>query len=395
MTISVTKKIYIEHMGCVRRALDATKFKNYFLSNNCMIVNKPQKADYLLFITCAYRKINENHALKRIQELKEYEGELFVGGCLPGIDGKQLYQNFKGISFSASDNEYIDNIFPDFKIKFIDLPDANLLYPRSILQIIRQYLFTFRPDLSYFKKVKDYLEKRIFLKYYYLRIAWGCIDQHCSYCVIWRGIGRLRSKPAAVCLKEFKEAIKQGYKKFIIVADNPGAYGLDINTTFTDILKKLLEVNGNNKLAIEGLHPFWLIKYADELIPLFQSGKICSLLSPAQSGNNRILTLMNRRHNIEQFKEILLKIRKASPKLKFHTHIMVGFPSETEEEFKETLQLVKELKTDLVEIFGYCDSPGIADPGLLKQRLSEELIKERTKTAIKFMVKNKIPCATE
>lgn len=381
-------------MGCPRRALDASKLENYFLSNGFTIAKNPNSSDYILFITCAFRKNEEDFAIRRIQQLTKYRGELIIGGCLKGINRERLNKNFNGESFTSSNIEYIDELFPDFKTKFHDLPDSNILSLRNKLQIFREYFFALRFDISFLKRLKVYWEKRVSRQYYYLRIGWGCVDHHCAFCVIWRAIGKLKSKPPDICVNELGKALGNGYKNIIIIADNPGAYGVDINMTFVDLLNKLLEVEGDYNIEIEGLHPFWLIKYLDGLISLFQSSKIKLMLCPVQSGNSRILKLMNRRHDAFQLKEALLKVRRVCPQLKLHTHIIVGFPSETEEEFQESLNLVRDVGIDLVKIYGYTKNCSTTNLDLLTQEIPATIIQRRMKKAMKWLAKNRIACAT-
>jgi len=385
--------IYIEHMGCARRALDANKFAHYFVVNGLTVTKNPKQADYILFITCAFRRIEEDYAIIRIRELNRYKARLIVGGCLQGVNEKRLYQNFTGLTFPVSDNEHIDELFPDFKIKFSQIPDSNFVYPKSKFRVLLQYFFAIRLDFSYLKRLKICWEKRASGHCHYLRISWGCADQHCTYCLIWRAVGKLKSKPVEVCFTEFKKLLENGHKNIILVADNLGIYGLDINRTLPDLLTKLLEIDGDYNIHLEEFHPFWLIKYLDRLISLLLRDKIRSIICPIQSGNDRILQLMNRGHNKFQLKDALQKIKKIYPKLKLHTTIIVGFPSESELEFEETLDFTQEIGFELVYIFGYSKNPYITNPVIIKQEVPEEIIKIRVNKAIKFCKKHKIACA--
>jgi tRNA-2-methylthio-N6-dimethylallyladenosine synthase len=387
------ERVYIEHNGCTRRAVDASKFANYFTANRVAVTKSPKKADFILFITCAFRRFEEDYAIRRIRELGRYGARLIVGGCLKGVNEDRLYKNFRGFAFTASNNEHIDALFPDFKIKFNQIPDSDFAYPRSKFRTILQYFCAVRFDFSYFKRLKICLERRVSGRYRYLRIGWGCSDQHCTYCLIWRAVGKLKSKPIEACLAEFRGILENGYKNIIVIADNLGIYGLDIKLTLPDLLTEFLKVEGDYNIELEEFHPFWLIKYLDRLAPLLLRDKIRSILCPVQSGNDRILSLMNRGHNKFQLKEALLKIKNINHKLKLYTTIIVGFPSETEAEFKETLDFIRAMDFDLVYIFGYSKNPHITDPVLREQEIPEDIINFRVNKAIKFCKKNKIACA--
>jgi tRNA-2-methylthio-N6-dimethylallyladenosine synthase len=380
-------------MGCSRRALDASRFENYFAANGLVVTKGPKKADYILFVTCAFRKIEEDYAIRRIRELNRYKAELIVGGCLKGVNEGRLYKNFKGFAFTTFNNERVDELFPNFKVKFNNIPDSDFAYPKSMFRAFMQYFFAIRFDFSYFKRLKICWERRASGRYRYLRIGWGCTDQHCTYCLIWRAVGKSKSKPIEACLKEFRGILENGYKNIILAADNLGIYGLDINLTLPDLLTKLLEIEGDYNIHLEEFHPFWLIQYLDRLMPLLLRDKIRSIICPVQSGNDRILKLMNRRHNKFQLEEALLKIKNIYPKLKLSTTIIVGFPSESEAEFEETLNFIREINFELVYIFGYSKTPFLTNPEIINQGIPKDIIRIRINKAIKFCKKYRIVCA--
>jgi tRNA-2-methylthio-N6-dimethylallyladenosine synthase len=387
------QKIYIEHMGCPRRGLDASKFENYFSANGLALTKSPKNADYILFVTCAFRKIEEDYAISRIRQLCRYKAELIVGGCLKGVNEARLYKNFEGFAFTTFNNERIDELFHNFKVKFNDIPESDFPYPKSKIRAFMQYFFAIRLDFSYFKRLKICWERRASGRYRYLRIGWGCQEPHCTYCLIWRAVGKLKSKPIETCLQEFRGILENGYKNIILAADNLGVYGLDINLTLPDLLNRLLEIDGDYNIHLEEFHPFWLIQYLDRLMPLLLRDKIKSIICPIQSGNDRILKSMNRRHNKFQLEEALVKIKKTYPKLKLSTTIIVGFPSESEAEFEETLKFIREINFELVYIFGYSKNPFLTNPEIINQAIPEDIIRTRTNKAIEFCKKYRIACA--
>lgn len=387
------KKVYIENIGCVKRALDSSRFANYFSSNGFALANSPHRADYIVLITCAFMKRREDQVIQRIEELRRYKAELIVGGCMKAINEVRLNQNFKGYAFTTSDSEAIDALFPDFKIKFKDIPDTNYVYRYNIPQIIKNYLETIRFDLSYLKSLK-YPLKRIDKRYYYIRISWGCYGPYCTYCGIWRAIGPLKSKPTDQCVDEFSQGLAHGFKRFIILADNVGAYGLDCNTTFPALLDAFLKKSGDYTLEIEEMHPRWLVRYADELTLLLKNSKVVHIVCPLQSGNDRILKLMNRGHAASEFKEVIAKIKNANPKLALTTHIIAGFPTESDNEFSDTLHLVKEIGFDYVKIYPCSENTAMAGHALLSSKIPEMVTHARIQKAIQFFVKHNIKCAT-
>jgi len=207
-------------------------------------------------------------------------------------------------------------------------------------------------------------------------------------------VGKLKSKPIETCLTEFQDILESGCKKIMLVAENVGAYGLDINTTFPELLTQLLGIEGDYKIEIEELHPIWLIKYWDKLVPLLGLGKIKLIVCPIQSGSDRILKLMNRQHDKLKMKNTLIKMKNIYPGLQLNTIIIIGFPSETEKDFQETLDIVKEIGFGLVVILGYSKNPYLIDPELIKREIPQKVIRAREKKAVEFFKKNKIICST-
>ena len=383
--------VYIEYMGCPQRALDAGRFSDFFLKNGFKISKMPKHADHILFISCAFRNTDEEFALKRIKELSRYKARLILGGCLNSIDQERLNGFFRGPAVDTSDPAQIDRLFPHLAAKFSEIPDTNRLYPRSKIQLFRLYADSMkRLDINCLKSISDFIKRKDHKRYWYVRAAWGCVKEHCSYCSVWRAVGEFKSKSVEDCVRELKEGLRCGYKNILITADNLGAYGSDIGLTLPNLLEELIEIHGNYKIQLENVHPFWLLKYLDDFLSLFRLNKIRAVLCPVQSGNDRILGLMNRRYQAGKVRMGLLKIKEASPGIELYTHIIAGFPSETESEFDQTLTLVKEAGFNFIHITGYHKRPGANDKGLLGQAIPSDAISKRIQRAERFLKQNKI-----
>jgi len=385
------EKIYIEYMGCPQRALDARRLENYFIENGAMISKTPKNADHILFISCAFRNTDENFAVKRIGELKKYKARLVLGGCLKAINKERLNEIFYGPTVETSALDQVDQLFPHFQKKIEEISDANRLYPRDKLQLLKLYASSIKKlDFNFLKPISEFIKKKNPKRYWHVRAAWGCTKEHCTYCSVWKAVGELKSKPLDECVKEFREGLKQGYINILITADNLGAYGTDINLALPDLLEKLTEIKGDYSIQLENVHPFFIIKHLERLLPSFRSNKIRAVLCPIQSGSDRILALMNRRYKTEQIKRSLVKIKEASPGIELYTQIILGFPSETQAEFEETLACVQEIDFDFAHICGYHRRPNQDNKNLINQEIPCDTIKQRINETIKFFKKNKI-----
>lgn len=207
-------------------------------------------------------------------------------------------------------------------------------------------------------------------------ISRGC-TKNCSYCAIKKAIGPLISKPLDQCVKEFKKGLSLGYKDFVITADDVGAYGLDINSSFPKLLGKITSVEGDYNIEIQGLHPVWIVKYIDELEGILKRRKIKIIICPIQSGSSRLLKLMHRYHNTEKMKEVFLRIKKSFPDLSLETNYLVGFPTETDEDVEETLSFIKQVNFDACYVFPFsCKTGTMAEkiePKIQKQEIFKRL----------------------
>jgi MiaB/RimO family radical SAM methylthiotransferase len=227
----------------------------------------------------------------------------------------------------------------------------------------------------------------------YLRICDGCVEQ-CAYCSIYKAVGQLRSKSIQACTEEYRDILRKGYLKITILADNVGAYGLDINSSFAELLHHLSAIS-NKKVHwyIQELHPRWAIRYKTELLKITEEKKVCELLCAIQSGSNRILKLMNRHHSIEEIKTVLEELKKANPKLQLYTQIIIGFPTETEEDLNATLNVIKEISFDHVSLYPYYDGYDTI-ASTLEGKIDTATINRRKKYAENYLTSAGIPYLT-
>lgn len=352
------KKVYICAASCVRRNLDAKKISTYLILNNYSLVKKPSDADFIIFFTCGVSNLAADRCLKGIKNLQRYDAELIVAGCLPEISPGKVNKFFNGKILTTKNINDIDTILPYENIKLSDIEDEHLKWVEAdSLGIVGSLFENIKKGIMQVKFIVNiylFIKKNLFQKFfggsfisfvpqnygYTISISRGCIH-NCSYCAIWKAIGKLESKPINQCIKEFKDGLSKGEKKFIISADDIGPYGIDIGTSLPKLLDEMTKIKGDYIIDIRGTHPKWIIKYIDELEPIFKRRKIKHLLLCVQSGNDRILKLMRRNYDIDSFVEVAMRLKKAEPDLKLRTHIILGFPSETRVEFEDTLKLVK------------------------------------------------------
>ena len=399
------RKVFIEVMGCNRRRLELERIKNYFLVNGYTLVKDPAKAEVILVGTCAFKEKEETESVARLRRLSQYKARTVVYGCLPAISPAR-YDEFRGIEYiTPKDLDRFDLIFNHASVKLTDIEDTNVLNSvksYNLYHSIKQKLLSKEMLLPEFHKkaVMTGLKsiQRRFAKeatHYYLYVARGCLGK-CSYCAIRRSIGSVRSKPVETVLRELRAGLAGSYRDFVILGDDPGCYGLDQGQSFPELMSALYETadslhngqgqngNGHVRFHIWEIHPKYLILYAQQLKPILSSQSLKSILCPVQTMNDRLLQSMQREHTAREISEVVMATKRNNAGLELHTQIMVGFPGETEDEYKETLDEVSRLGFNSVVVFKYHDKEGTA-ASRLERKISDPIKEYRLKHAVTFL----------
>lgn len=395
------KKIYIKAHGCELRILDAKKICRYLSLNNFEIVHNPQNADLIILLTCGALEKQVEASLKLAKDLQRYDAELIVAGCLPDIEKEGLAKIFNGRTISTKNLDGIDDFFPENKIKFKDIDDANTNYDdfneknpveflkfllRKIPFIEKNYLLTKDAILSIFLNKDSAVYKFLTKDQFRIRNSWGC-PGNCSYCAIKNAIGPYKSKPLADCIEEFEMGLKQGYKNFVVTADDTGPYGIDIGRSLPELLDELTKYEGEYEVLLRGISPKWFVQYANDFEKILKTGKFGGIGVPLQSGNVRILKLMRRYWDIKKISQTFLQLRKNYPSLSVYTDIIIGFPTETWDEFMDTLNLIKEVDVNVGSLYTFSCMKG-TEAERIEPKVSVKEISRRVKYAKKFLRKS-------
>jgi len=351
------KTYFLASAGCPRRAVDSQKIADYLETNNLEYTQDFKQADLIIVSTCAALKSREDlskTAVTWYQEQKHQDAKIVVAGCLGKIN-PEVKKEFEEVSFiSPREIDTLDDLIAA-KVRFKDIPDPNQigsfpLFPDKRERLAKGGRLNKRLDL-------DYEKKDLFT----LRVATGCLG-NCSYCAVKFAVGELESKPIDAIVKEFKSGLDQGFEHFVLIAGDVGCYGVDIGTSAIELLSDLFAVEGAYKIIIKEFNAQWVVKYFQDLLKIFKENheKIDYIVVPVQSASNRMLRLMKRPYTIENVKKYLNIIKAEVPDLQISTHIMVGFPGETEEDFKESVNFIREYEFPFVDIYAYDDRPNTA-----------------------------------
>ena len=363
----------------------------------------PEQAECILVTTCAFKKEEEDNSMSLIDRLSQYNARVLVYGCLPDIAPTRFKENFAFDYLSPRKINEIDNLFDNVRYKFADITDSNVINSAinhsSWPDAIEKFKKGFDVSVPFMLRSMRFVKNKVLdtNMVYYLFTSRGCLGS-CSYCAVRFAVGTVKSKPIPTILEEFRRGIDSGYKNFIMLGDDVGAYGQDCNGQFPELLSALIAEleelkassssrnvrRGRINLHIDELNPRWILQFRRQLAGLVASRYVKSLLCPIQSGNDRILRLMNREHDIESIIDALAELCVINPKLQLNSQIIVGFPSETEEEFDDTLHQLARIKFDTVTIFPY-DEKEKTKAVEIHPKITEPVIRQRVAKAHKYL----------
>ena len=338
-------------------------------------VSDVEEADIIVFNTCCIRENAENHAFGNIgnlKKLKKRKKELIVavGGCMAQEEGKAqlLREKFP----------FIDIIFGTHNVAELGpLIDA--------LREKRKKQVSVLPER---KETEDHITPvRTSYPNAWVNITYGC-NNFCTYCIVPYVRGRERSRRAEVILEEVRSLVREGYKEITLLGQNVNSYNSDGNggMSFPELLDRCARIEGKFRLRFMTSHPK---DFTRELALVMQKhDKICNLLHlPVQAGSDRILSLMNRRYTREKYLEEIAMLRELIPNCAVTTDLIVGFPTETEEDFEKTLSLVKE--ADFSSAFTFVYSPRTGTKAAqMEGRIPEEVSKERIMRLVEAVNEN-------
>lgn len=381
--MSSDKKVFIITNGCPENRIDTARIQEFFVKNEYTITDKLQDADTIIFNACAHTQDFENLSIEIIKDInlkKKPSAELIVCGCLTKINKERLRMVHQGTVFGPDESRRLDEIFR-LKVSFRCVCANSLINLTKSLSRCRWFIANLK-EKGFMTCVLKLIEKRRSEAIsvcrpdaFYIKISSGCLG-NCTFCAIRLSRGVLKSKPVEDIIREFDRGLRDSYKNFALIGTEVGAYGKDIGTDLVHMLKELVSREGDYKIRLRNLHPKFLIEILPEMRDIFKSGKISFLSCAVESGNNRILKLMNRGYIIEDFKKAIRMLNEEFPEIQIRTQVMVGFPTETEKEFEDTVKLISELYFDFVEIYLFQPRPGTAAANM-QGKVSEKIARRR------------------
>lgn len=323
-----------------------------------------ENADFVIYNTCTVRENANQRVYGRLgylHSIKKKKPHMMIALCGCMMQEAQVVEKLKK-SYS-----FVNLIFGTHNIyKFSELIVTALESDRMVIDIWK--------DTD--KIVEDLPSERKYAFKSGVNIMFGC-NNFCSYCIVPYVRGRERSRNLKDIVREIEKLVEDGVKEVMLLGQNVNSYGKNLEepVTFAQLLKEIEKIEGLERIRFMTSHPKDL---SDELIEVMKdSKKICRHLHlPLQSGSSRILKIMNRHYDKERYLTLVKKIKTAMPDISLTTDIIVGFPGETEEDFLETMDVVKKVRFDSAFTFLYSKRTG-TPAAVMENQISEDVMKDR------------------
>jgi ribosomal protein S12 methylthiotransferase len=361
---------------CMKRGMDAERMKRYLYQNGCKNVNKLEDADLVVAITCAFISSYVQTAVDMILELKRHRGRLIVAGCLPAMAPEKFRSVFTGDHILTRDFEDLDRLFPNFTVPYSKIPDAII----PDMNVMKPFCADGFSPIA----VRNNISKNAELPAI-LRISKGC-NNSCSYCSHPAALGPLKSKPLVTCIQDYQRILAEGHLRLSIHANDPGAYGLDIGSSYPELLYRLNEITDSPdvKWSLLDISPHWLIKYRERILEILKWNRVVFIGVPIQSGSPRILKRMHRSVRVFEVIETLQEFKRIAPDLSIATHLIAGFPGETREDTEMSIDIFRKAKIDIAYIFKFSSNFNTKSAKFVDSLPSKQIAEIQTEMAYRI-----------
>ncbi len=351
-------KIFMETYGCAANGAESEIMSGLLDAAGFDLVEKPEESDVIIINTCFVKTQTEQKIKDRIKRILGTfpEKKIVVAGCMPGVKGN-------GIEFIA--------------------PDASLVDTHNTTRIVDAVRSTFAGERVVF--TGDSGEKKLRRPRMrenphvgITKISHGC-NGECSYCCVRLAKGPLHCYHPEDIVKDVEDAVREGCSEIWLTSQDNASYEYN-GVRLPEIIRMVCQVKGEFMVRVGMMNPDSVLPVMDELIEAYGNEKIYKFIHiPVQSGSDSVLKLMKRKYMVKEFSEIVSKFRKEIPEIFISTDMIVGFPGETEQDFSKSLELVKCMKPDMVNVSKFGARPGteaadmvMLDGAVLKER-SEKL----------------------
>lgn len=337
-------KFYLETYGCTYNQADSQIMAASLEKVGYQLTESSEEADIFILNTCYVKLPTQQKIINRIKQITSSSppNKLLVAGCMVDIDPQVLERiapqaSWMGARQINSTLEVVEGMLKGEKLR--------------------------KTGHSY--DVKAGLQKKRFNPLIHiLQISEGC-QGHCTYCCTRFARGKLQSYSPDALLEEVEGAVQDGCVEIQLTAQDTGAYGKDTGDSLASLIEDITEIEGDFRVRIGMMHPESIMRDLKTVIKSFENEKIYKFLHlPLQSGNDQVLSHMQRGHPADTFKKIVHNFREAIPTLSLATDVIVGYPTEDDKAFQDTIKLIRQTEPDFLHISKYHHRPGVASSHL-------------------------------
>lgn len=319
---------------CTTLKLETKRLHDYFVANGWSIVDQPENADRIICGVCVGWSSIEHASLQNLKDHSAFGDKVAAVGCVEGLDPELVRKAHSGRSGHYYKLSTAEELIQNPIVKICDIPEPS----------------TFRSPADY--RLYD-LSKR------FVNVALGCAF-NCSYCLHKKSIGDRKSRTLEHIIEQIRCIVGEGGVDTIVLTGlETGMYGREIGTNFSVLLKNVLELGGNFDVAVGQFHPSGFDHFENELARLFSNQRIVDLQIPIQSTSSRLLHLMNRPVLPSRIGQILKEILAANTVIVLRTDLIVGFPSESFDEFSRSVDFAAEY-FDEISLYCFESKKGLA-----------------------------------
>ena len=331
-------KIYMETFGCTFNQADSEIMAGLLEKNGGIIVKSPENADVIIINTCYVKQPTEQKITNHIKKIQSQfpEKKLLIAGCMVDIHPRKLEK-------LAPEAGWIGARRINSTLEIVEAAmEGNVLREKGQGCDIKTGL----------------PRKRSNPRVHILQICEGCLGK-CSYCCTRFARGKLQSYPISLLKKDAEQAVAEGCVEIQITAQDTAAFGKDTGETLPDLINEIASIEGDFRIRVGMMHPGNIQEHLGDIAQALRSEKVYKFLHlPVQSGSNPVLADMNRGHTVEEYLELVRYFKSQIPSLSLATDIIVGYPTEKEDDFKDTLNLIQEIRPDFLHISKYHHRPG-------------------------------------
>lgn len=352
-------KVSFITLGCKVNTYETNAIMEMFVNNNHEIVKEDEYFDACIINTCSVTNTASAKSRKMIRYAIKQNPQAIIGviGCYSESDSDEI-NKISGVDYIVGN---------EGKKDIVSLIEKGVKQNEALIKL---------NDILQYKEFEDYSATKFNQTRAFLKIQDGC-NNFCTYCIIPFTRGPIRCKKADKVIEDMNVIISEGYKEVVLTGIHTGKYS-DDNTTFTDLIKLILDKTSIERLRISSIE---INEITKGFIEMFKSNRLAEHLHlPLQAGSDGILKLMNRKYTKEEFKAQVDLIRSYVPNIAITTDVICGFPQETDEQFTETLEFVREIGFAKVHVF----------PFSLRKNTSAEKLKQVDSKVIKQRVKQLI-----